>query len=201
MSASRLVNQLKGEGFLDKHSEKLQIVRTDELLQRWVAANRPMSQDIPAHWIIRKNVEQFLGSVARYAVESGRRLRPGSRPGSSQIVKTSPRLCVGVFAAADALGAGFVRGVPPHLYLERLDLDVLQKLGLSLEDSDRPADVFVRIPSNKEAVFRASVVRDDLPVSDILQVWLDTSASPARGREQADAIRRRMLKPLFGKNA
>jgi hypothetical protein len=105
--------------------------------------------------------------------------------------------CIGLFAAADALGIGFVRGVPPHLYLERLDLDVLQKLGLSAEDSDRPADVYVRVPSNKEAIFRASVMREGLPVSDVLQVWLDASAHPARGREQADEIWRRVLKPLF----
>jgi hypothetical protein len=42
-------------------------------------------------------------------------------------------------------------------------------------------------------------VRDSLPVSDVLQVWLDTSAHPARGQEQADEIRRRVLKPLFEK--
>ena len=201
MSASRFVNQLKGEGFLDENHECLQPVRADELLERWVSASRQMSRDIPARWIIRKDVSQFLEGVARYAVESGKALPSGARSRNSQIIKAPPRLCMGVFAAADALGVGFVRGVPPHLYLERLDLDVLQKLGLSVEDSGRSADVFVRIPSNKESTFRAAVNRDGLPVSDILQVWLDASANPARGREQADEIRRRVLKPLFVKNA
>ena len=63
-------------------------------------------------------------------------------------------------------------------------------LGLSVQDSDRNADVFVRVPPNKESVFRASVNRDTLPPSDILQVWLDASVNPVRGREQADEIRR-----------
>ena len=40
----------------------------------------------------------------------------------------------------------------------------MQRLGLSLEDPDRRADVYIRIPSNKEAIFRAAVVRDGLPV-------------------------------------
>ncbi len=200
MTASRFVNQLKGEGFLDDNQECLQIVRTDELMQRWISASRQMSRDIPARWIIRKGVPQFLEGVARYAVESGKALHSGTRSKKSEIIKGAPRLCIGVFAAADALGAGFVRGATPHLYLERLDPDVLQALGLSAQDAGRSADVFVRIPANRESVFRAAVHRDGLPVSDILQIWLDASANPARGREQADEIRRRVLKPVFGKN-
>jgi Holliday junction resolvase len=201
MSASRLVNQLKGAGFLDENKENLRIVRADELLERWVPASRRMSRDIPARWIIKKDAAQFPGSVARYDFEYGSANHPQARSRNSPIAKASPRLCVGVFAAADALGVGFVRGVPPHLYIERLNRDVLQELGLSVEDSDRSADVLLRIPSNKESVFRAAVHRERLPVSDILQVWLDAAAHPARGREQADEIRRRVLKPLFGKNS
>jgi hypothetical protein len=30
-------------------------------------------------------------------------------------------------------------------------------------------------------------------------VWLDVSTHPARGKEQAREIQRRVLKPLFGK--
>jgi hypothetical protein len=46
-------------------------------------------------------------------------------------------------------------------------------------------------------VFRASVVRDGVPVADILQVWLDVGAHPARGEEQAEEIRHRVLAPIF----
>ena len=60
MSASRLVHQLGNEGFLGEdsisdRSRHLQIVRTDELLQRWVSAGSRMSRDIPARWILRKD--------------------------------------------------------------------------------------------------------------------------------------------------
>ena len=199
MSGSRLVNQLGGEGFLDKQSEQIQIVRADELLERWVSASRTMSQDVPARWIVKKDEKQFFASVANYAAESRAELPPKPKVRRGRITKAEPRCCIGLFAAADALGIGFVRGAPPHLYLERLDLDVLERLGLSVEDSDRRADIYIRIPSNREAIFRPSVLRDGLPVSDALQVWLDTSAHPARGREQAGEIRRRVLKPLFEK--
>jgi len=200
MSASRFVNQLGNEGFLDEHSEDLQIVRADELLEQWASASRKMSRVVPARWIIKKDEKQLLASIARYAAEARMETLPRSRVRESRARKVHPRVCVGLFAAADALGLGFVRGVPPHLYLERLDFDVLQHLGLSVEDSDRPSDVYVRIPSNKEAVFRAAVLQDSLPVSDVLQVWLDASVYPARGHEQADEIQRRVLKPLFAKH-
>ncbi len=199
MSASRFVNQLAKEGFLDEHNEHLQIARADELLERWVSASRRMARDVPARWIIKKDEKQFFAAVARYAAESKAENSPKSRLRSGRILKPQPRCCVGLFAAADALGLGFVRGVPPHLYLERLDFDVLPRLGLSIEDSDRRPDIYVRVPASREAVFRAVVIRDCLPVSDVLQMWLDASAHPARGREQADEVRRRVLKPVFGK--
>lgn len=199
MSATRLVNQLANEGFLDKYNERLQIVRVDDLLEQWVPANRKMSRELPARWIIKKDEKQFFGSVARFATESKAESARESRTGRVRILRPQARCCIGLFAAADALGLGFVRGVPPHLYLERLDSNVLQKLGLSLEGAEHRADIYIRVPSNSEAVFRAAVVREGLPVSDILQVWIDSSAHAARGREQAEEIRRRILKPLLGK--
>jgi len=197
MSASRLVNRLANEGFLDERSEHLQIVRADDLLERWASVSSQMARDMPTRWIIKNDEKQFFANVAKYAAESNADLAVKSKARNSRIEKTPIRCCLGLFAAADALGLGFVRGVPPHLYLQRPDLDVLQKLGLSVDA--RRADVYIRIPSNGEAGFRAAVVRDGLPVSDVLQIWLDASAHPARGREQANEIRRHVLKPLFGK--
>ena len=57
-----------------------------------------------------------------------------------------------------------------------------EKLGLSLEGAEHNPDAFIRIPVNPEAVFRAAVVKDGVPCSDILQVWLDVSGHPSRGK-------------------
>jgi hypothetical protein len=108
-----------------------------------------------------------------------------------------PRLCLGLFAAADALGLGFLHGVAPHLYIERLEPSVLERVGLSLEAPGSAPDVYVRIPAVRESVFRGAVRRDGVPVSDVVQVWLDAGANPSRGSEQADLIYRRVLKPLI----
>jgi hypothetical protein len=80
-----------------------------------------------------------------------------------------------------------------------MNFDVIKRFGLSTENVDRRVDVFIRIPANPESVFRAAVIRNGVPVTDVLQVWLDAAVHPTRGRAQADEIRRRALRPLFGK--
>ncbi len=108
-----------------------------------------------------------------------------------------PRICVGLFAAAELLGMGFGRGVPPHLYLERLDPEALKQLGLSLEDAERNPDVQLRIPHNRQSIFRPVVRHDGVPVSDLVQIWLDVANHPARGKEQAEQIWKKVLGPAL----
>jgi hypothetical protein len=91
----------------------------------------------------------------------------------------------------------FVHGVKPYLYLERLNVEMLRELGLSGNAEEKEADLFVRIPGNRESVFRGVVRKDGVPVSDILQIWLDVSQHPSRGKEQGDLIWREILSPAF----
>jgi hypothetical protein len=198
MSASRFVSQLGNEGFLGEEADALHVVRVDELLERWVSANHQAVQEIRGRWLIKRDLQQVYADIARQASERDAASSRKVKTHGGRIAKAQPRCCIGLFAAADCLGFGFVRGVPPHLFLERLDEEMLRRLGLMLIDSGDRADVMIRVPSNREAVFRSAVRRDGLPVSDALQVWLDVSAHPSRGREQAAEIRRRALAPLLG---
>lgn len=50
----------------------------------------------------------------------------------------------------------------------------------------------------REAVLRLATTTDGVPVSDVLQTWLDVSAHPARGRLQADVIRKRAWAAILG---
>jgi hypothetical protein len=102
-----------------------------------------------------------------------------------------------LFEAAEALGIGFVHGVKPYLYLERLSAPVLKDLGLSGNAEEEEADLYVRIPGNRESAFRGVVRKHGVPVSDIFQVWLDVSQHPSRGKEQADLIWRKILSPAL----
>ena len=90
-----------------------------------------------------------------------------------------------------------MRGVPPYFYLESLDRKVLSGIGLSPERAEQRSDVYARISALRESAFRAAVVRDGVPVSNILRVWVDVSSHPARGGAQAEEIRHRVLAPIF----
>jgi hypothetical protein len=198
MSASRLVNQLANQGFLDESEEQLQVIRIEELLDLWISDNRQGAQEIPARWIIKRGPHQ-LESALQECSPPRSRLIPSQRRRGGEVIKSRPQCCLALFAAADALGVGFVRGVAAHIYLDRLTLDSLKRLGLLIDYASPAVDLYIRIPDYPESIFRASIEHEGVRVSDVLQVWLDVSANPARGREQADEIRRRALKPLFAK--
>ncbi len=196
MSASRFVHRLRDEGFLDAEGDALMLVRVDELLERWVSANRQAFREVPVRWILKRSDEQLDVSLANHIHEDKVPARR-SRGVGGAAARAKIRCCLGLFAAADKLGLGFVSGVPIYLYLERIETDVLKGFGLTANESGTPPDLYVRVPASREAVFRAAPIVDGVPVSDVLQVWLDVSTHPARGKEQADVIRKRALGPLL----
>jgi hypothetical protein len=201
MSAFRFVRQLSSEGFLEDN-EFLRVVRREALLERWLAANQQRVREIPVRWVIRGSNNQLAVAVHAYVSRLARKPSPNKRAALGPLSKAPNRICLGLFAAAEALGFKFVNGSLPHLYLERLDREVLEQLGLSMEDAQHQADAFVRIPENAEAIFRAAVERHGVPVADILQVWLDVSHHPARGKDQAKIIAQKALSRLLdGKDA
>jgi hypothetical protein len=187
MSAFRFVRRLRQEGFLDEYDEPLRLVRRKELLRRWQAAHLRGAPELALRWIIPvKSEHQLPAALHSYSVQPNIKREP------------APRACLGLFAAAESLGFGFVHGVPQYFYLESLDRDVLKRMGLSPEGAEQRPDVYVRVPAFRESIFRAAVVRDGVPVADVLQVWLDVGSHPARGEEQAEEIRHRVLAPIVG---
>lgn len=195
MSAFRLVRQLSEDGFLEER-QGLRLVRIEELLERWSRSNDYSSDEIPARWILKGDKNNLYPALRAYAntMRSGVLVKK-----HKHVSNVRPRICVSLFAAADSLGFKFVHGIEPHLYIERLDQQVLEDLGLSLEIAGHQPDVFLRVPKYPETVFRAAVERDGMLVSDILQVWLDVANHPARGKAQADILRKRVLSNLLRK--
>jgi hypothetical protein len=155
-------------------------------MRRWQAAHQRVVPELPLRWMlpIRGNERRLSLALKDYL-----QLDRGSRR------------CLGLFAAAGELGFGFVHAAPPSLYLENLDPNLLARFGLSPEGAEHAPDVLVRVPTARESVFRAAVLRDGVPVADILQVWLDVAAHPARGAAQAKEIRHRALSLIFNERA
>ncbi|HET8775668.1 MAG TPA: hypothetical protein VFP80_17845 [Thermoanaerobaculia bacterium] len=175
MTAFRFLRALAAEGFLDEHSEPIRLVRLDELLRRWqVAAVRPVAE-INARWI-------FPG-------EKLLRLKRTRAQGD--------RVCVALFAAAEALGLGFVHGAVTHIYVPDLGAADLRKLGVIQAQQGQNFDVVLRAPSTRESVFRGAVEINGLCSCDVFQVWLDVAPHPSRGTEQAELIYRKVLKPMI----
>jgi hypothetical protein len=193
MSAFRFVEEFSKEGFVESSRGGLQVVRLRELMNRWAAASQRRVLEIPMRWVLHRGGKALGSALRSYESEQ---LRASSNL-SDQDSSPRARLCMGLFEAADALGIGFVHGVKPYLYLERLSAEMMKELGLSGNAEQKEADLFVRIPGNHENVFRGVVRKDGVPVSDILQVWLDVSQHPSRGREQADLIWRKIISPAF----
>lgn len=194
MSAFRFIEQFSKAGFLEKKHEGLRVVRTEELMNRWLAANQRSVSEIGVRWVLRGR-KNALWDAVRFYVGSGEKPLRNSEDQRSHVHR--PRACLALFAAAEALGVGFVHGVLPYLYIERIETRILEMLGFSANGVDVDPDVYLRVPRNDESVFHGVVLNDGVPICDVLQVWLDVAQHPSRGREQADLIWRQILAPVL----
>jgi hypothetical protein len=176
ISAFRFIRRMREEHFLAKREGRLDVVRRSELFGRWkVAAPRASPE---------------LGMCF---------LNPAGQAAQLRKVAARHGACLGLFAAADALGLGHVSGAVPCLYVEQMPGPAGDDWNeLVPPQPGEPPGVILRRPSAPQAVFRGAVQVDGVLVSDVLQVWLDTSAHPSRGQEQADLIATKVLASVMG---
>lgn len=175
MSASRFLSRLREEQFVDDDAGYLKLVRREDLFDRWRSvANRPAPE---------------FGMCL---------LNPSDAEAQLKRVASRHHACWGMFAAADALKIGHVSGVVPHLYVEKLPEHPHRpwKELVPARQGERP-DVILRRPNASKSVFRGAIEADGALVSDVLQIWIDASSHPSRGREQADFIRRKVIPKVF----
>jgi hypothetical protein len=171
MSAFRFVQQLQDEGYLSESGPYLNLVRREDLFRRWQASAVRSVKELPMRYLLKGDPRAQL----RKMFGSG-------------------RACLALFAAAEALKLGFVEGVPPYVYVERIQPSNLSawKNLRQCEPGERP-DLILRQAPAPQSIFRGLVRPNGMAASDVLQVWVDVSSHPSRGREQADLIRKRVL--------
>lgn len=56
-------------------------------------------------------------------------------------------------------------------------------------------------PGFPQSLERGAVIRDGVRVTDVIQTWLDVSAHPARGAEQAAELEHGILANVIGEGA
>ena len=176
MSAFRFVQQLQNEGFLSESGPYLKLVRRGELFRRWQASSVRSVKEVPMRFLLKGEPRAQL----RQMLNSG-------------------RACLALFAAAEALKLGFVEGVSRYVYVERIGPASLRAWkNLRPSESGEPPDLILRQAPAPQSVFRGLVRPDGIASCDVLQVWVDVSSHPSRGREQADLIRKRILNRIIG---
>ncbi len=173
-SASRLLSALRGRGFVDDPDGALRLVRVPALLASWRAVSLKPNQELHARFL-------FPAADPAERLEKLIAGRPAGR-------RAGQRICLGLFSACKVLGLGWVRGAPLHLYSEDLSTPFLRDIGLHPVDPAAESDLIVRRPRYPESVFRGAISVEGIAVADVLQCWLDVSAHPARGAEQAQEI-------------
>ena len=178
MSASRFVQQLRNEGFLDDSSRYLVLVRRQELFRRWRSAVMRPSPELPMRFLIRGSVQKQISSL---------------------LAGNHGKACLALFGAAEALGLGHVSGVPPYIYVQKLPRpDDKNWRSLVVASPPEMPDLIIRQALAPKSVFRGAIHQDGLIVSDVIQVWLDVVNNPSRGEEQANLIYEKALRPIVG---
>ena len=184
MSAFRFIRQLENEGFLDDESRFLRLINREELLRRWQAAYLRPRPETPLVWIDSANNEDHVPAALRAI--------------NRQSLPDAPRVaCLGLSSAAKYLGFEAARRVQPTFYLLGLDREVLTKMGFTPDRAEFRPELFVRQPVFRKSTFLAAVTRDEILVSDIIQIWLDITSPPRPDKAMADEIRRRALTQIF----
>ncbi len=175
MSAFRLGEQLREGGFLHESSGALKLVRRKALFDRWKSAGNRKSPELRMRFLIPGAPEQKLKKVV-----------------------SGSNACLGLFAAADALKLGHVSGVQPHVYVDRLPrLNDGAWRGLVPSGPNEPFDVVLRKAHSPKSLFRGAVHHEGISIADVLQIWLDVSVHPSRGPEQAELIRKKVLRNVI----
>src|SRR5260370_12996446 len=175
MSAFRFVQQLEREGYLHESAPYLRLVRRENLFSRWQAFSARSPREVPMRFLL-----------------------PGDRQTQLRRMLGSGRACLALFAAADALGLGFVRGVPPYVYVQRIQpANLAAWKNLRACAPGEPPDLILRQAPAPQSVYRGLVRPDVMAACDVLHVWVDVASHPSRGREQADLVRKRVLHRLI----
>jgi hypothetical protein len=176
MTATRLIRALKQEGFIETRPF-LTLVQRRKLAKRWKAEYQRPAPALPMKFLLPAAPDVQLQKLLKK--EGG---------------------ILGLFAAASALGFGHVKGVPPTVWVHNLMEAEYWRPLRRARDGERP-DLILQQPSFPQSLKRGAIVSDGMWVTDIIQTWLDVSAHPARGAEQAAELEHGILANVIGESA
>lgn len=175
-SVSAFVRKFEKANYIRRNKGQLVVIRYRELLDEWFYAIKNLIRPEFA-------VCSMYGDSPK---EIFNKFKKQSRP---------PEIIIGQHQACELLGVArsSVKVALLRVYLPVQDF--LEKYQLIEDPSSSPA-IWI-LNSNDRPAQQGYVVIDNLPVSDILQCYLDARNSHGRGQEQADYILENILIPHF----
>jgi hypothetical protein len=176
MTATRLINALKAEGFIEM-THTLHLVQRRRLAQQWRAVYHKAPISMPMKFMTPSAPDAQL----------------------DKILKREPAF-LGLFAAAHELGVGHVHGTVPAVWVPDLT-QAQQWRGVRLALKGERPDVIFQQHAFPRSMTQGAVMIENRRVTDVIQTWLDVSALPTRGAEQAEELESGILAGVIGAHA
>ena len=177
--ASTVTRRLIGEGYLAQASHRLRLVQPAQLLEAWQAESKEHSllaqPQRMAYYSFEQDPARLMARLAEVAQ-------------AQQL-----RYAVTSFAGA-WLVAPFVHGVAAVQWYVAREEDVPRWVeALDLRPVEAGPNAVLLIPRDAGVLYRAHAVNEVTVVGNI-QLYLDLVHDPARGREQAEFLRKEALR-------
>jgi hypothetical protein len=171
-TAHLVINAIDEKAFVDKRRGAIRLQQPGALLDLWGENYRVDEHRRSTHYSLIRNPRELAATLASQAsVQKG-------------------RLALTLHSGA-ALVAPFVRSPDVHAYF-RGDVDRLVK-AVDLRPVESGGNVHLLVPNDDGVFYRTQPV-DHVPVVCNTQLYLDLLHYPARGREQAEELRRQKLR-------
>ena len=181
-AVSNGLGKLREMGYLESNQQRLELVAREDLLEEWVSFYRPRfrRQDESRYYVHARNAEELL--------ERLKGLRRAAAPAWGLSLH-----------GGASLVAGFAQFREVHLYISpeepKLQGEFIR--GLDARPAEGKANLVFLSPFYRHSVLFESRVVEGLRVVSDLQLFLDLSCFAQRGKEQADVILERRLRPAW----
>ena len=169
--AFKVVKKLESQNFATREEGKIRLINPGELLNLWAQAHDFSKNKITGYYTREKGAALF-NKLAELAKK--KRLRYGL-----------------TLMAGASLVAPFVRSSDVHLYIAKNQKQWVDQL--DLEEVEFGGNVFLIQPADEGVFFDMQEI-DGIKVVSNLQIYLDLVKYPARGKEQAEFLRKEKMK-------
>lgn len=172
---SRVTRRLLEDEYVTKTENRISLVQPAKLIDTWQDQYKREGNQRMAYYSFNRNPDEIMALIAKTAESEGWRYALTS------------------FAAA-SLVAPFVRGVGAiEWYVEDADaVDQWVKV-LDLRPAEEGPNVVLIIPYDRGVFYKNQKV-DGITLVGNIQLYLDLYSNPARGKEQAEFLRKERLK-------